>query len=209
MMQRSLIQQRQKGQDSPVCLGLKKKLLTGEPDLSSNNTGCIHLLVYPVWQSKRTSKRLRCLKPSSCSVYFPCSSESPKHRGGSVAGEVNMDGRRRRRRLPLLAPVKSAIPHTSTAKWDDDLRQSEQEAAGERRRREEASRTGEWNKYTEARRQGSLNEMWKRKQDERGKKVKYTELMEAGGRVIEGWTRPLMGRDTLGEKCAGFYTPDT
>lgn len=124
-------------------------------------------------------------------------------------GQRGRRGEPGRAAAALLAPVRSAIPHTSTAKWDDDLRQPEQEAAGERRRREEASRTGEWNKYTEARRQGSLNEMWKRKQDERGKKVKYTELMEAGGRVIEGWTRPLMGRDTLGGKCAGFYTPDT
>lgn len=159
---------KKKGVRLPRMFGFEKKLLTGEPDLSSNNTGCIHLLVYPVWQSKRTSKRLRCLKPSSCSVYFPCSSESPEHRGGSVAGEVNLDRRRRRWLLPLLAPVRSAIPHTSTAKRDDDLRQPEEEAAGERRRREEASRTGEWNKYTEARRQGSLNEMWKRKQDEKG-----------------------------------------
>lgn len=46
--------------------------------------------------------------------------------------------------------------------------------AGERWRREE-TRIRDWNKYTAAPRQSSLNEMWKRKQDERGKIVKYTE----------------------------------
>lgn len=195
-----------RGKTPPYVWVWKKKLLTGEPDLSSNNTGCIHLLVYPVWQSKRTSKRLRCLKPSSCSVYFPCSSESPEHRGGSVAGEVNLD-RRRRWRLTLLAPVRSAIPHTSTAKRDDDLRQPEQEASGERRRREETSRTGEWNKYTEARRQGSLNEMWKRKQDERGKKVKYTESVEAGGQSDRRVNKAADGKGHIrGKMCRVLHT---
>lgn len=119
MMQRSLIQQRPKRQDSHPYVWVFKERLTGEPDLSSNNTGCIHLLVYPVWPSKRTSKQLQCLKPSSCFVYFPCSSESPEHRGGSAAGEVNLD---RRRLLSLQAPVRSAIPHTSTAKWRRQFR---------------------------------------------------------------------------------------
>lgn len=70
--------------------------------------------------------------------------------------------------MNLDRPVRSAIPHTLTAKRDDNLRQPEEEVAGERRRREETSRTGDWNKYTAARRQSRLNEMWKRKQDERG-----------------------------------------
>lgn len=70
-------------------------------------------------------------KPFSFSVYFPCSSESPELRGGCADCELNL-GRM----------VRSVRSRTSTAKRDGDLRQPEEEVAGDSRRRRQGSGIG-------------------------------------------------------------------
>lgn len=68
----------------------------------------------------------------------------------------------------LWAPVRSAIPHTSTA---NETAIYDSWRGGDRRKRGEGDvKEEEWDKYTEARRRGSRNEMWKRKQDEKGER---------------------------------------